>query len=315
MEWEKQAHLLEGKEIKTVYVGGGTPALFDLSWIPKAREVTVEANPANITEELLDRFKSLGINRLSIGVQSLDDAVLKTLGREHTAQKAKEAVELAATYFPNLTIDLMYEIPGQTLSSWEETLSQVADLPIQHLSLYNLTFEPGTVFYKKRQSLLPLVPKDETNVAMLELAVSRLEQMGLKRYEISAFGRPSQHNIGYWTARPFLGFGPSAFSHWEGRRFRNERNLRKYAKALQEDQPWIDFEEKLPEDAALRERLAVNLRLLEGVNLKAFPKLTDAIWESVQVGIEKKLLEHTRGVLKLTEKGTLFYDDVGILLI
>lgn len=319
LEWEREKEKLSKTEVTSIYFGGGTPSLFGpdplreiLSWIhiPKTCEITLEVNPEEATPSLMHAFSSIGINRISIGVQSLHNPTLKMLGRKHSAQKAIDAIFMAAqSGIPNITIDLMYEIPGQTLESWEYTLSQLRALPIAHVSLYNLTFEPQTLFFKKKKELTPLLPPPETSLAMLQIATSHFTQLNLSRYEISAFaksGFESRHNTGYWTGRPFLGFGPSSFSYWEGRRYRNICDLKKYATALENDLSPTDFEELLSYPANLHELLAIALRLTKGIDIGDFPvnpslyeKLTAKGWLSIEGS-------HAR----LTELGLLFYDSV-----
>lgn len=319
LEWEQQLPLIQNTPIASIYFGGGTPSLFPhidqlLSHLPPSPEITIEANPEEITLPLLTHFRSLGINRLSLGVQSLDDRSLQTLERIHSAEKAREAIFNAQKAgFTNISIDLMYDLPGQTEESWRYTLSQLADLPIQHLSLYNLTIEPHTAFHKRKVQ----TPPQELSLRLLTAALEKLEAIGLHRYEISAFARPgfeSRHNTGYWTARPFLGFGPSAFSYFNGERFRNIANLSRYAKALQAGQSPVDFREKLPYPANINELLAIHLRLKEGVNRENFQ-----IPEETQGAIEKLkglgLLIEKDQHLRLTEQGMLFYDTVATEII
>ncbi len=310
LEMEKQKELLKNKNIVSVYIGGGTPVLFNLDWIPIHGEVTVEANPEEVTYELMSHLKSIGVNRVSIGVQSLEDSSLVTLGRSHSANRALEAIE--ATYkagIHNISIDLMYDLPNQTAASFKRTLSRLQDLPITHLSLYNLTIEPHTGFYKRKNTLK--LPSSEESLEMHQMAI---EMIPLKRYEISAFGTPSIHNSGYWTGRPFLGFGPSAFSYLNGRRFRNHCNLRSYVAALKSNTPWIDFEETLEPEASLRERLAIHLRLLEGVNLTSFPSLSLSLQADIKDLIDEGYLKKDNN-LTLTDLGLLFYDEVASRLI
>lgn len=315
----------QGKPLASLYFGGGTPFLLGperiaeiVSWEKSPiEEITLEANPEGITPALMRAYKDAGINRVSIGLQTLDDALLKGLGRSHTAKNAIEAVEItAASGISNISIDLMYDIPYQTLASWQQTLERLRELPIAHLSLYNLTFEPHTVFFKKRGQLLPSVPDPEASLQMYLRAVDTLEAIGLKQYEISAFARSgchSRHNVGYWTARPFLGFGPSAFSYWKGRRFRNVANLKSYCQALEGGHSPADFSEELDPSAKYRELLAVQLRLVEGVDLMAFGALHGPIDPALE-----KTLEHlasqgfleTGEQLRLTPRGRLFYDTV-----
>jgi len=324
LEWEQKLPLLKGKTIVSVYFGGGTPTLFAISEIEKildrikkkleispASEITIEANPEEANSVLFENLRKIGINRLSIGVQSLDDRELNILGRTHSAKMAKKAIYEASSFFQNISIDLMYDLPDQTEASWDYTLDEVAKLPITHLSLYNLTFEPHTSFYKRRHLLHP--PDQTISLRLLQKAVHRLESLGLKRYEISAFAKESyfsHHNTGYWTARPFLGFGPSAFSFWEGERFRNIANLQRYARSLKEGSSSVDFREKLSYPANVKELLAVNLRLLGGVDLRPFSPLPEETQIAIKKWIEEGFLEQKANHLRLTEKGVLFYDAI-----
>jgi len=316
LEWQQQLPLLEGKTITSIYFGGGTPSLFTgigeiLERITRAPdcEITIEANPEESSLELFQKFRSLGINRLSLGVQSLDDRSLQTLERIHSAEKARQAIFNAQKAgFTNVSIDLMYDLPGQTEESWRYTLDQLPDLPIHHLSLYNLTIEPHTAFHKRNVQ----TPTGDLSLRFLTTALEKLESIGLKRYEISAFaipGHESRHNLGYWTARPFLGFGPSAFSYWNGERFRNISNINRYAKLLQAGQSPIDFREQLPYPANVNELLAVRIRLKEGADLNSFdlPQETKTAIEKLK---EMGLIKQTQSLIQLTDRGTLFYDTV-----
>lgn len=338
LEWEGLQKLVENKKIISLYFGGGTPYLLGapsiaeiIAWISKLQsedefrnmEITLEANPENIEKKSLKDYHSIGINRLSIGIQSLCDHHLVTLSRRHSAKKGIQAIETASEVgFSNISIDLMYDLPGQTLESWEATLEKAADLPITHLSLYNLTIEPHTVFFKYRDSLIKQLPDDEISKIMYEKACSRFEMAGFKQYEISAFaknGLIARHNSGYWTGRPFLGLGPSAFSYWEGQRFRNVANLSKYLRYLQEGTSPIDFSEKLLPEAHQRELLAIHLRLLAGVDLDIFEQQHGQLSSPckkilMQLKNEGYLLyEEERW--KLSRRGILFYDTVAEELI
>jgi oxygen-independent coproporphyrinogen-3 oxidase len=319
LEWQRYLPLIDGKNIVSVYFGGGTPFLIGpdaiaeiLSWIPfnPSAEITLEANPEDVTFEAMQAFAKAGINRVSLGVQSLDNTLLTILGRHHSAQHAESAI--LATHeagISNITIDLMYELPSQTLASWEQTLARLPHLPITHLSLYNLTIEPHTPFHRKKSTLTPLIPNSEESLAMLNTAVASLNAMGLYRYEISAFakiGFEAVHNTGYWRGRPFLGFGPSAFSYYEGKRFRNVCNLKKYTEALHAGESPVDFEEQLSPLASLHERLAVQLRLIEGIDPQLFP-IDPSLFQNL---IEKGWLYQDHSRIKLTDQGLLFYDSV-----
>jgi oxygen-independent coproporphyrinogen-3 oxidase len=329
LEWERQLPHLYGKEIVSIYFGGGTPSLFApygiktiLDKIRESKlllsttcEITIEANPEEGSFELFESLIKLGINRLSLGVQSLDDRSLQTLERIHTAQKAKSSIHAAEKAgFKNISIDLMYDLPNQTESSWLYSLDQLPDLPIQHLSLYNLTIEPHTSFYKKRHTLS--FATQDTSLRFLETAVEKIEKIGLLRYEISAFakpGRQSRHNLGYWTGRPFLGFGPSAFSLWEGERFRNIANLQRYTRSLINKESPIDLREKLPYPQNIKELIAVGLRLLDGIEIS--PSFPQEIHCSINRLIEQNLLLINGSKVQLSKKGLLFHDTVASELI
>lgn len=336
-EWYLRSPLLEGKKIVSIYFGGGTPSLLPAKEIEKilnlirsgpallspSSEITLEANPENVTLASMQEFSKAGINRVSVGVQSFDDSLLKILGRTHDSGKAKAALEaIMQAGLTNLSIDLMYELPHQTVASWEKSLLEVKNLPITHLSLYNLVFEPGTSFHKKSKLLSPALPSEEESLQMLNLAVTHLESFDLKRYEISAFaksGFQSLHNTGYWTGRPFLGLGPSAFSYWEGKRFRNIPHLKKYEEALLLNAYPEDFEEKLLFDDKQKELLAVELRLLKGVDLALFQEKTGTLSPSLESSIQnllsKNWLNKKDSHLSLSEEGLLFYDSVASELI
>lgn len=315
-EWEMRLPQITGKRLSSIYFGGGTPTLFleGIAAILKkitAPEITVETNPEDVTPELIKALYNLGVNRLSIGVQSLDNTLLKHLGRNHTAQDAIDAIHLAKKGgIENISIDLMYELPHQTLNAWKETVKQAAALPITHLSLYNLTFEPRTLFYKKEKELRPHLPDEKTCLKMLDFACDTFEKEGLKRYEISAFARNDQvsiHNTGYWTGREFLGFGPSAFSFLKGKRFRNVCHMNKYLKALEQNTFPVDFEEHLPFPASLHEQIAVGLRLFKGITLKDLPSETHILLQKLD---KEGWIHYSQNHARLTEQGKLFYDSV-----
>lgn len=315
-EWELRLPEIEGRDVASIYFGGGTPSLSvegirQILQRVSAPEITVETNPEDVTPELMKTLHSLGVNRISIGVQSLSNPLLKHLGRTHTAQKAKEAVYLAKNAgIENITIDLMYELPHQTLELWKETVDEAVSLPITHLSLYNLTIEPHTLFKKNESALRPHLPSEEEGKAMLDYACRRFEEEGLHRYEISAFARNDQisiHNTGYWTGREFLGFGPSAFSYMKGKRFRNVCHLQKYIRACSQRKFPVDFEEELPYPASLHEQVAIGLRMTEGISIDHLPQNTQDILKELEESGWLKIESHRA---TLTEQGRLFYDTV-----
>lgn len=337
LEWEQSKEELSGKNLCSIYFGGGTPSLLGpkrisqiISWVEeslsmnaKDLEITLEANPEEVTIDLMKEYSHAGINRVSIGVQSFDDLLLHKLSRGHDANKAQAAVN--HTYeagIHNISIDLMYDIPHQTFEQWERTLDTALDLPITHLSLYNLVFEPHTVFYKKKSLLQPFLPKEEISSNMYQAAVEKCHRAGLIQYEISAFQKPgfhSCHNIGYWLGRSFLGLGPSAFSYWNGKRYRNIANLNRYLNLLKKGESPVDFEEQLEGVNKIRELLAVNLRVIEGVDLERFQQTHGVLDAETLTAIDRLqvqgLLRNSTRHLQLTQKGILFYDTVATEII
>ncbi len=313
---------LENRELISLYFGGGTPSLLDPSTLASiiakystAKEITLEINPERITLEKLRAFKEAGINRASFGVQSFDKDLLKVLGREHSAKDAICAVEMCQQAgIDNISIDLMYDLPHQTLDSWKYSLDQAIKLPITHLSLYNLTIEPHTSYFKNEARLRPYQPSEEDSAAMYLLAQEVFSSNGFEQYEISAFardGRISLHNTGYWQARDFIGLGPSAFSDYQKERWRNVAHLERYCKALFSGQSPIDMREKLSLERRFREELVIALRLLKGVDIQ----LDDLLAKSVAKLEAQKLLTYQNSHLQLTARGVLFYDEVAAELI
>lgn len=335
LEWEALIHKIpENYHLKSIYFGGGTPSLFGperiaevLQWISCTFttdvETTLEANPEDVTSQLISQYKEAGINRVSMGIQSLDDSELQLLTRRHDAKKGLIAVEeVLRAGITNLSIDLMYDLPHQTTTSWENTLKQASSLPITHLSLYNLTIEPHTVFYKYRNQLKPSLPSDDSSYEMYTRAKCVLEEEGLQQYEISAFAKEgfySRHNTGYWTGRSFLGLGPSAYSYWNGSRYRNVANIHKYSKQLQQGIFPIDTVDDLSIEDRKKELLVVALRLLDGIDISRFQELHGHLSEETHLSLESLLREgfflKNGSRLQLSSKGTLLYDSIASELI
>ena len=323
LEWESiQKQIPPNTEIVSIYFGGGTPSLLPafmlqeiLSWTRKFKwtddcEITIEANPENA---FFSEFYKIGINRVSIGVQSLDDNSLESLERTHSAQKAKEAIWSAFdSGIKNISIDLMYDLPNQTEASWRRTLNELKSLPIQHLSLYNLTIEPHTSFFKRKIK----TPPAALSLRFLSLALSEFEKIGLARYEISAFAKnknQSKHNLGYWTYRPFFGLGPSAFSYWNEERFQNIPRLHQYVESLKKGLSPVHFREKLVYPSNVLEKLTVGLRLKNGVSL--MDNLPSPTRSSLIKLEQEGLLLLEDSYAKLTDKGMLVYDEIASYLI
>ena len=285
LEQEAQIFLTSwprGQEVSSIYVGGGTPTvlvseeleqvLAVASAFPRASTIewTVEANPGTLTLDKLRVLKAAGVNRLSLGVQSFDDTILTFLGRTHTGAEAKTAWYNARQVgFDNLSLDLIYAVPGHSLTSWRQTLKEALALAPEHISTYSLMIEEGTEF--GRRGLTPV--SQELDLAQYEEAQAVLQKDGLCQYEISNFACPGfscRHNLVYWYNEPYLGLGPSATSYLAGERRTNVRNVSEYVQCLNEGRlPVADRELAMPE-LARAETVILSLRLREGLSRRRF---------------------------------------------
>lgn len=327
-----------GQEVVAVslYFGGGTPSLMEPSLaerlISTARrsfhltadaEVTLECNPGTITRERLADFRSAGVNRISLGVQSFDDNLLSVLGRIHTAAEALEAFgDARDAGFDNVGIDLIHSLPGQTPEMWEREIEHASALEPEHLSVYGLTVEEGTPFaLLEREGALPL-PDDDESATMYERAAELLISRGFEHYEIANFARPgfrSRHNSGYWERRPCLGFGAGAHSFLaspgHGVRFSNAEGIPEYLRSLAEGVLPVAETRPLSRNDAMAERLFLGLRLSEGVHLGRFREEFGASFDQIYGQACKPLfaaglLEIRDGFLILPPRGRIISNQV-----
>ncbi|MEO0965538.1 MAG: radical SAM family heme chaperone HemW [Planctomycetota bacterium] len=267
---------------RTIYVGGGTPTLLEAgTWtglmqrlaeridLSPLREFSVEANPETVTPGLLATLRNLGVNRLSIGCQSFQPDLLATLERAHDPATVRSAVAMARDAgIANLSLDLIYAVPGQSLDQLDADLDALLDLAPDHLSCYSLIFEPGTALTAHRDLGRVRPIDNDLEAAMYRRVIDRLHDAGYEHYEVSNWARPDracEHNLAYWTGGHWLGLGPSAASHIDGLRWKNTPHLGRYL-ASPGDPPIRDVERLAP-DAALGEALMLRLRLRQGVSL------------------------------------------------
>jgi oxygen-independent coproporphyrinogen-3 oxidase len=272
-----RAEILKAKpKARTLYFGGGTPSMLGAAAIGRLidavgghpQEVTVECNPEGLA---LGGLKEAGVDRITLGIQALDDGLLRFLGREHDADGARRAWREAGRVFDNVCVDLIFGVPGQTREGWRKTLEEVRSWAPAHVSFYGLTYETGTPFEKIRDRL----PEEEEK-AMYETAMDVLADW--HHYEISNWalpGRESKHNRAYWEGRPYIGFGPGAHSYAAPRRWWNVANVREY---LERDDVVTGRETLTPEQVRI-ERLLLGLRQDVGVEMAAVPKGLEAFLE------------------------------------
>lgn len=307
--------------VTSVFIGGGTPSLPEPGWIEallaeiragfsleEEAEITMEANPGTLSAKKLRRYRTAGINRLSMGVQSMDDRELERIGRIHTREEFLSNFYLAREAgFSNINVDLMSALPGQTTASWEMTLRKTAELGPEHISAYSLILEEGTPFWELYGSRPWLLPSEEEDREMYHRTKAVLEGAGYERYEISNYARPGReciHNIGYWTRVPYLGLGLGAASFYGGRRFSNTREMTRYlAAAKTGDMPDRIREnaELLTQKDAMEEFMFLGLRLTRGIREEDFRQ-----------AFGRKIEEIYGAVLdRFTKEGLLLRTDAG----
>ena len=329
-ETELQIGYLGNEIVETIYFGGGTPSLLTISdlrfQIDKIREtfnvladaeITLEANPDDITEEKLTGWKEIGINRLSIGLQSFFEEDLLWMNRAHNAKQAIDNLQLAIKQFDNITIDLIYGHPLLTDEKWKQNVDKVISLNIPHISCYALTVEPKTPLYKMILEKKTEDVQQEKQAEQFLLLMQWLEEAGYEHYEISNFSKPgfrSRHNSSYWQGKKYLGLGPSAHSFDGVSRQWNISNNNIYIESLAENK--IPFEKEILTDAQkFNEYIMTSLRTIEGLELD---KLSKAASHELRAGSKEfidagKMIE-VNNFLKLTKEGKLFADDIAAKL-
>ena len=318
-----------GRRVYTVFIGGGTPSLFSPAGIDRlladirARlpleadaEITLEANPGTFEKDRFRAFREAGVNRLSIGVQSFDDAKLQTLGRVHSGDQARAAIAEAAACFDTFNIDLMYALPGQSLADLQHDLNTALSFRPPHLSLYHLTMEPNTRFATQPPANLP---DDDTAFDMLDHLVAATAQAGLHRYEVSAYaraGHQSRHNLNYWMFGDYIGIGAGAhgkLSHPDGRIVRTWKT-RLPKDYLNPAKSYQAGEKLLALDEMPFEFLMNALRLTKGVDAALFQRRTgltvDSLASARQQAEQRGLLEADPARLVATARGQLFLNDL-----
>lgn len=330
-EIELQRPYLEEEQIETIYFGGGTPSLLNTEelnrlmnamrvhfQVVEGAEVTLEANPDDLTEEKLTALRTSGVNRLSIGIQSFHNSLLSFLNRAHTAEAALTCMQrVREAGFNNVSIDLIYAIPGETDDQWKQDIAQALALAPEHISCYSLTIEPKTAFGKWSQQGKLQASTDEVAAQHLEILVDALELAGYEHYEVSNFAKPgfySQHNSSYWRGKKYLGIGPSAHSYNGHSRHYTVSNNHQYLKAIASGVVPLE-KEILSKADKVNEYLLTTLRTSWGCDGEALFAKTgyDLLVDRnlyLQTLIEGKLAVLEGKKLKLTKKGKLLADKI-----
>ena len=307
---------------RTIYFGGGTPTALTTSQlefllggfrqrldISALEELTVEANPGSVSARKAAALRRLGVNRISLGVQSWDEDLLKILGREHNAPQAEKSFQiLRGAGFSNINVDLMFGLPGQTIEQWRVTLQKTIALQPEHISAYCLTYEEDTEFFL-RQSRGEFRQDADIDAEFFEMTMSILEDAGYQHYEISNYARPgfsSRHNRAYWSGENYLGIGPSAFSTVGMRRWQNVADYRAYADRLLSGQSPIGSTENLTSEIKRVETIALSLRTNKGVSTALLTPFQNETREFIALG----LLGKTNGNFVLTRAGKSLADSV-----
>jgi oxygen-independent coproporphyrinogen-3 oxidase len=337
-EADKAADSVFGSLIyDTIYFGGGTPSLMSPAVMnrlienlradfnfEKESEITVECNPSSLTEEKIDGYLESGINRMSLGIQSFNETHLVTLGRLHTSHKAAKTYRRIRDYgFENVSFDLIYGIPNQTIADWECDLKTAVELGPEHISAYNLIIESETKFGELYSQNRLNLPSDEEQLQMYNMLNEQLKKAGYRRYEISNFSKPGlecRHNLKYWTGEPYLGLGPSAVSFDGKTRRKNSADIESYLTNAGKGYDFPAETEIIDRETALRESIISGLRLTEGVSLDRLKDrfnydLLEDRRDIIDSLLSEELIIIEDGFLKLAEKALFISDSIMVRLI
>ncbi len=322
--------------IDTIFFGGGTPStypdhlLLDTFAILKescvfgnTTEVSIEVNPGTVRVEQLALWKEIGINRLSIGVQSLKDSVLKQLNRHQSKEDVLRIIEQAQPHFDNISVDLILGLPDVSRQEWQELLQAVVTWPIKHVSVYFLTVHEATPLYFKVQKEEIVLPCDDEMVDMYYWTVNFLAEHGFEQYELSNFSRGSayrsRHNSVYWDRKPYKAFGLGACSFDGKRRFQNEKNLMNYMRVINNDDDCTTVAEELTDEQVRLEWIMLGLRRVQGVAVDAIMQglsshKKEIVYEQIALLKDKNLLVQRENILVLTPQGLALENQVAIRL-
>ena len=308
----------------SIYFGGGTPTILTLNQLKKIfaaiqttfnveknSEITIEANPGTVDKNFLRGLREIGFNRLSLGVQSFNDELLKILGRIHNSTTALETVHTAKNFFDNISVDLMYGLPNQTLDDVKVDVETAAALDVQHISIYGLEVEPNTKFFQLNEVGRLNLPTENICADMYEFIIATLPKLGYNRYEVSNFakvGRESRHNSGYWTGAKYFGFGAGAHSYNGKIRTSNVANVADYVKNIRAGRDVSQVEELVTKSAAMEEFCFLGLRMTAGIDAKIFyerfgENIFDVYGKVIEKNFKLGLLQVDGDKIFLTPRG------------
>ena len=324
-EIEKYNYLNKEYKITSIYLGGGTPSHIDSKNIVKVldvvrknynvcddAEITIEINPGTVTRTKLQDYFDAGINRISFGVQSTDDKILKKIGRIHNYEEfEKNYFEAREIGFNNISVDLIFGLPEQNLEIWNKTLEDIISLNPEHISAYSLKVEEKTAFGDLQSKGKLILPSEEVEREMYYLLKSKLKENGYNHYEISNFskdGYESKHNIAYWERQDYLGVGSNSASCISNERFSNEESIEKYIELITENKDVVKDREKLNEEDIFQEKIILGLRLLKGISQREILKeqtenIINNFIENKKYLLKNELIEEIGDIIKLTDKG------------
>ncbi|MEJ8761905.1 radical SAM family heme chaperone HemW [Phocaeicola sp. HCN-40430] len=330
-ELELRRDYLDEERIETIYFGGGTPSqlakedferifssLYKIYPISPEAEITLEANPDDLSPEYIHMLRTLPFNRLSMGIQTFNENTLKLLQRRHTAQQAIEAfTRCREAGFHNISIDLMYGLPGETMASWEKDLQQALEMKPEHISAYHLIYEEGTPLWKLRQQHQVEEVEEDLSVSLFTTLIHRLKEHGYQHYEISNFSLPgfhSRHNSSYWTGKKYLGCGASSHSYNGHSRQWNVASIEKYIQGIEQKKPEYEIEE-LDLYTRYNDFVITTIRTSWGMPLsKLKSDFGDSLYQyclrMAQPHLKQGKLEITNHVLRLTESGIFVSDGI-----
>ena len=332
---EESAPAIRRYEVDSIYFGGGTPSFYGADRIAEIlntlklngnvrldSEITVECNPDSVSVNALRLLREEGVNRLSLGVQSADNDLLKLIGRRHNFQQAVRAVEMARTAgFDNISLDLIYGLPSQTKNDWAQTLAKTVELHPEHISCYGLKLEEGTPMYRDYLGS-PILPDDDEQADMYCYAADMLERYGYKQYEISNFAAPgfeSRHNLKYWNLDDYMGFGPGAHSSVGNQRYSFVRDLKQYISGVARDASIVDEYQQIDPLERAVEYIMLGMRTAKGISETDYRARCQCDWRPIarvmEAFREKGWAEHSGDRWHFTVPGFLISNTlIGILL-